>query len=159
MWRVSSSLTMAQFLKLPTKKDFGLGKHRVTLPETENGSDSDHTNSEPSTPEAKNKVNSSSPLHKRISTVAGKVKNLFNKSDNKAAGSPLLRSSPGIKDKVTHDQDLMSFDNNGRSSPMLHSRVVKKDLFASGGVKGSLDNLKDQYSLLDNDDDSLQLGM
>ena len=148
---------MAQFLKHPTKKDFGLAKHRVTLPEVENESNSD-TNSGPSIPETKNNKPNTSPFSKRISSMTGKVKNLFNKTEHQS-GSPLLRHSPGLKrEKLAHGQDFMSFDDNSRASPNLqYSRVVKKDMFADG-IKSSLDSLKDQYSLIDDVDD-MQEGM
>ena len=161
---------MAQFLKLPLKKDFGLGKHRVTLPEEENNPEDDdssdqHDVTEPKTPETKPKANSSSPkLSQRFSSVKGRVKSLFGKSPEHQSysSSPLLRHSPVAKEKVAHEPavapDLINFDEEcnvggGKQSP-LHSRVVKTGhLFASEGIKGSIDSLKDQYGLTDDDDD------
>ena len=149
--------------KFNSKKDFGLGKHRVTLPEEESDrSDDDGSGTElPRTPEAKRSTDASSSL---LSTLSGRVKSLFggNKSDQGSSPS-LNRQSPLLKEKSAsgHEPDLISLDvencSSGRPSPSLHSRVVNKDhLFAANGVKGSLDSLKDRYGLTDDDDSAAE---
>ncbi len=154
--------------KDPSKKDFGLGKHRVTLPEEESDrSDDDGSGTElPRTPEAKRSTDASSSLGQRLSTISGRVKSLFGNNKSDQGSSPSLsRQSPLLKEKVAsgHEPDLVNLDvencSSGRPSPSLHSRVVNKDhLFAADGVKGSLDSLKDRYGLTDDDNDSAAEG-
>ena len=134
------------------KKDFGLGKHRITLPESEeNGSTSGN-----STPETKNKAKNS-PLPFRVpgmSSITGRVKSFLSKSVTKGTqDSPAeLRGSPLPNEKAFKDElliDLADSDSNGKQSPVLHSRVVQKGHLGTEGVKGSLENLIDTYGLTD----------
>lgn len=156
---------MAQFLKT-VKKDFGLGRHRVTLPEgggeTEGETPSGETQTDSSTStssnRAPNKTASSSPS---ISRLVKEVRGFFGKQAEQKGGSPLLNRSPSSSPSSKEPpQDLINLDedfSNDRPSPLLHSRVLKKEMIGADGAKGSLENLKTQYGLSSDEDSTADL--
>lgn len=128
-----------QTFKLTSKKDFGLGEYRFSLPDNEVRI----LVSQEDTCEDKPKKN------RRLSGMGGRVKRLLKKPQPQDSLTP-----EGFRPKRGHapsyrvgpdyfDDDTSSLSSSGRPSPSLHSRMIKRGLLDATGIKGSLENLED----------------
>ena len=120
-----------------SKRDFGLGDFRLALPD-ESAKRSRRFGRRKRSPKEK------------IGAFGGRVKNLFRSHNReKIAVGESERSSPVFATEDDPVEGNGSASSSARPSPNLHHRVVGGGAFLLGaeGVKGSLENLRQQYSL------------
>ena len=120
-----------------SKRDFGLGDFRLALPD-ESTQRSGRFGGRKRSPKEK------------IGAFGGRVKSLFRSHNReKITVGESERSSPVFATENDTGEGSGSASSSARPSPNLHHRVVGGGAFLLGadGVRGSLENLKQQYSL------------
>ena len=124
-----------------SKKDFGLGEYRLSLP----------NNEVRSAPMVVQEDTDKSKKAKRFSQVGGRVKKLLKKSQQEPQCTLVPEGFTPAQDNAHSYQvgpncfndDTSSLASSGRPSPALHSRMIKKGFLDTDGIRGSLENLEE----------------